>query len=50
MRQDGTLEIALLRKAAATSKEGFVKSPGNYYPGIDALTLSGLIEHLTRKK
>jgi len=50
MRQDATLEIALLRKAAATYKEGFVKSPGNYYPGINALTLSGLIEHLTRKK
>lgn len=50
MKQDATLEIALLHRATATYKDGFIGSPGNYYPGINALTLSRLVEHLTRKK
>ena len=50
MRQDATLEIALLQKARETYTKGFTKSPGNYYPGINALTLSCLAEHLTGKK
>lgn len=29
---------------------GFIKSAGNYYPGINALTLSCLLEHLTDAK
>jgi tetratricopeptide (TPR) repeat protein len=50
MRQDATREVALLRRATDTYKGGFIKSPGNYYPGINALTLSCLVEHLTNKK
>ena len=50
MKQGAKSEIALLRKATATYKEGFVQSPGNYYPGINALSLSYLVEYLTGKR
>jgi tetratricopeptide (TPR) repeat protein len=50
MRQDATLEVARLHKAIDTYTKGFAKSAGNYYPGINALTLSCLAEHLTGKK
>jgi tetratricopeptide (TPR) repeat protein len=50
MKRDAAGEIAALRKATETYKKGFIKSPGNPYPGINALTLSCLMEHLTGRK
>jgi tetratricopeptide (TPR) repeat protein len=47
MRQDAFVESALLKRAIDAYTSGFVKSPANFYPGINALALSCLLEHLT---
>jgi tetratricopeptide (TPR) repeat protein len=50
MRAEATHEEALLRETINAYAEGFRRDPGNYYPGINALTLSYLHEHLTGEK
>lgn len=50
MRTAATAESAQLRQAIAAYMTGFRKDPRNYYPGINALTLSYLLEHLTGRK
>jgi len=47
MREDAAYESELLRKAITAYEEGFRKEPGNYYVGVNALTLAYLHQHLT---
>jgi serine/threonine protein kinase len=42
-----TASVGLLRKAIEAYLKGFYLDPGDYYPGINALTLMRLLEHLT---
>ncbi len=50
MRAAATAESSQLREAITAYLTGFRKDPRNYYPGINALTLSYLLEHLTGRK
>ena len=50
MRQDAAADAALLKRAIGTYTSGFRLEPGIYYPGINALTLSCLLEHLNGTK
>ncbi|MET0395806.1 MAG: tetratricopeptide repeat protein [Longimicrobiaceae bacterium] len=47
MRQAAVQEKALLREAYDAYLTGFRREPGRYYPGINALTLSHLLLHLS---
>jgi tetratricopeptide (TPR) repeat protein len=48
-REVAIRNIGLLEEAIEQYKIGFRLDPGNYYPGINALTLVRLYEHLTGK-
>jgi len=50
LRTTATVEAAHLREAITAYLTGFRKDPRNYYPGINALSLSCLLEHLTGRK
>jgi len=50
MRAAATAEASQLHEAITAYLTGFRKDPRNYYPGINALTLSCLHEHLTGRK
>src|SRR5437016_2983166 len=47
MREEAAVDAAMLKRAIGTYTAGFRLQPGNYYPGINALTLSCLLEHLS---
>ncbi len=47
MREDAAAEIARLDEAIQAYRKGFRLDPGKCYPGINALTLMYLREHLT---
>lgn len=49
MRDDATQNEELLRKAIETYLSGFRHDSKNYYPGINALTLAHLHQHLTEE-
>ncbi len=46
MKEDAAYEDGLLRQSIAQYREAFMNDPGNYFPGINALTLSHLLHHL----
>lgn len=46
-RLDAAAASGLLREAIEAYLTGFCLDPGDYYPGINALTLLRLLEHLT---
>ena len=48
MREDAAYEDALLRAAIESYATGYRRNPGNYYSGINALTLMHLHQHLTK--
>jgi len=48
MRDDAAYEDALLRAAIESYVTGYRRNPGNYYSGINALTLMHLYQHLTK--
>lgn len=47
MRDEAALSAELLKKAIETYLTGFRNDPKEYYPGINALTLAYLHQHLT---
>jgi tetratricopeptide (TPR) repeat protein len=49
-RKAAASEAALLREAVKAYETGFRKDARNYYPGVNALSLVCLCEHLTGKK
>lgn len=48
MKDDAAYEDALLRAAIESYATGYRRDPGNYYSGINALTLMHLHQHLTK--
>ena len=48
MRYEAEQEDALLRAAIYSYTEGYRNDPAHYYPGINALTLMHLYQHLTK--
>ena len=49
MRDDAAYEDALLNEAIEAYSKGFQQDPGNYYPGINAVSLMHLLQHLTEE-
>jgi tetratricopeptide (TPR) repeat protein len=47
IRRDAAAAVDLLRDAIKSYLTGFHLDPGDYYPGINALTMLRLLEHLT---
>lgn len=47
MREDAASEDALLRVTIQTYENGFMKDPGDFYPGINCIILIHLLKHLT---
>ncbi len=49
MVNDATRENAQLNQAIQAYRQGFIEQPGSYFSGINALTLSCLLEHLLKQ-